>query len=115
MINESNKLEDRQITDINNPAAKIKASQLWSSDLGQYIAFVQDEKIVTGSLLQIIHYGTNTSFRDKDVKKGAIRVSVGSEANSDSYLLRGRDEVWVLQDKPEVTVTGIRIGDKKRY
>ncbi len=110
MIHESTTKETRQVTDaLDNPSAKIRAGQLWGSDVGQYVAFVKDETIVTGRLSEVIHYGKDKEFRDGRVKKGDVRIVVEIGPSPESHVIRGNAEVWILRSKPEVTVMGLRV------
>ena len=116
-MRESKRLEDRQVTDaLENPAAKIKASRLWGSDIGQYAVFVQEQKIITGKLVDIRYYGDDVTYRSTDIRKGSVRLSLvmdGSGDQHNSYVLTPNEEVWILRDKPEVTVMGVQVADKR--
>lgn len=112
-MDESSRKEDRQVLSYNARSAKVLAGRLWHGDLDNWIAFVKDETIVTGQLKKLHH----ETRGDRGLNRSKITVVLKSsrpyKEDYEVYEIQPDNEVWIMDSKPEVSLNGIYLKEKR--
>lgn len=113
-MQESARKEERQVLSFDARSAKVQAGRLWHGDLDNWIAFVKDGMIVTGQLKKLQHETSGERGINRSKITVVLKSSRPYKEDYEVHEIQPGDEVWVMDDKPEVSINGIYLKDKER-